>query len=107
MDYIFDRLIMLSDFDQIMFCINLVVFLFSKQIVALYPRSDQEEYLRSRLGALHMINFSLFFLYVISVFLAGVPRELPQTGLTLLAAYLRDPSGSGVYLTAFRSYQRI
>ncbi len=91
----------ISVFDVVVLCLNALIFLFSKRIIKALPASRDESNYKTRLWALRFINLVLFLLYLGSVLLqqhnAGpqpdqsvqvLARQLSQTGLTLLVAFL-------------------
>jgi len=75
-----------SSFDYVVFCVNVILFVFSRHIVSTFPGEDQN--LGTRLVTLRVINLVLFLLYFLAVFFTGLARPISQTGLTLLVAFL-------------------
>lgn len=76
-----------SNFDYMVFSLNLFIFVFSKQIVARFSNNTKSKADR-RLFALRFINAVLFILYFIAVWFTQWARNISQTGLTLLFGYV-------------------
>lgn len=78
-----------SNFDYLVFGLNLLIFIFSKQIVATYRGAGQGlGKSAARLWALRALNFILFALYFAAFWFTELARPISQTGLTLLLGYL-------------------
>jgi len=78
-----------SNFDYLVFGLNLFIFIFSKPIVATYRGAGQGlGKSAARLWALRALNFILFALYFVAVWFTELARPISQTGLTLLLGYL-------------------
>lgn len=68
--------------------INVLIFLFSRQIVGGTYQSRDEKAFKARLWTLRFINFLLFLLYFVAVIFTDQARQISETGLTLLLTYL-------------------
>ncbi len=88
LDFFLKHLAEFTNFDYFVFSINALIFLFSKHIASAYPKSRDESAFQKRLWSLRFINFVLFGLYFIAVFLTEEAQRISQTGLTLLLSYL-------------------
>lgn len=80
----------LSTFDAFVFVINLLIFAFSRPLVRSWDPRPDDAPLKSRLWTLWILNLTLFALYFIVAAVTGLnlPRQISQTGLTLLVGYL-------------------
>lgn len=76
-----------NTFDYVVFATNLLLFVFSRQIVNAFPASKEDGF-RIRLYTLRLINLILFLLYFLAVFFSEKARQISQTGLTLLVAFI-------------------
>lgn len=76
-----------TSFDYVVFATNLFLFVFSRQIVRAFPASHEEGF-KTRLFALRLTNLLLFILYFLAVFFSEKARQISQTGLTLLVAFM-------------------
>ena len=73
-------------FDYLVFVINVLIFVFSRQIInGFHPSPDEKSV---RLWTLRVINFILFGLYFFAVFFSEKARQISETGLTLLLCFL-------------------
>jgi len=75
-----------SNFDLIIFVVNLLVLLLSHPIARRIGGSEKGY--PKRLWILRTINFLLLGLYVVAAFISEIARQISQTGLTLLIGYL-------------------
>lgn len=75
-----------SGFDYIVFVINILILVFSRPIINGFHPSPEEKSVR--LWTLRLISLVLFILYFIAVFFTETARQVSETGLTLLLAFL-------------------
>jgi small-conductance mechanosensitive channel len=77
-----------NQLDYFVLSINLILFLFSKPIVNGFKNSSETKSSGSKLFALRFINITLFALYVMALFVDGWTKQISQTGLAFLLAFV-------------------
>ena len=83
-----DQFLGYGGFEYAVLTINILIFIFSRQIVGSTFRSRDEKSFKSRLWTLRFINFVLFALYLVAIFFTSHVKQISETGLTLLVTYL-------------------
>jgi len=83
-----DAMLGFGGFEYVVLLINVLIFVFSGRIVGSTYRSRDERSFNARLWVLRFINFVLVILYFFAVFFTEHARQISETGLTLLLAYL-------------------
>ena len=78
----------LTDLDIFIFAINLLILLASRYIVCKLDVNQDENASETKLWALRVINLILFALYFTALFDAQYTRQISQTGLTFLMAFI-------------------
>lgn len=78
----------LSSIDLIALGINLLLFIFTRQIVTAFRPVKDSASVTSKIWTLRLINIVLFGIYFLELFIGGWTSQLSRTGLTLLIAYL-------------------
>ncbi len=77
-----------SSIDLIALGINLLLFIFTRQIVTVFRPDKDSSSVKTKVWTLRLINIVLFGIYFIEFFVGGWTSQLSRTGLTLLIAYL-------------------
>lgn len=88
MQEIIIRLDVFGMLDYIVFSINLLLFVFSKQIISGFTKSSDANVQSGKLWALRTINVILFALYLSALFISDITKQISLTGLTLLITFL-------------------
>jgi hypothetical protein len=74
--------------EYVVFTINLLLFLFSQQIVSLFSNSSDKQKLARKVSALRAINGVLLIFYIGAIFFHDVSKQISHTGLTFLIAFI-------------------
>ncbi len=77
-----------SSIDLIALGINLLLFIFTRQIVTAFRPDKDSASVKTKVWTLRVINLVLFGIYFLEFFVGGWTSQLSRTGLTLLIAYL-------------------
>ncbi len=77
-----------TDFDLIVLCINLLIFVCSKWIVKGFKKTVDDNGSGTKLWTLRAINLILFGLYFVAIFATQFLRQISLTGLTFLIAFI-------------------
>ena len=88
MDSLLARLDVFDTFDYTVLTINLLFFVFARQVVRFTRPSSDESTIATRVYTLRVVNVALFVLYFSEIFFADLGKQFSQTGLTLLLAVL-------------------
>ena len=78
----------LSSIDLFALGINLLLFIFTRQIVTAFRPDKDSASVNTKVWTLRLINLVLFGIYFLEFFIGGWTSQLSRTGLTLLIAYL-------------------
>ncbi len=78
----------LSSIDLFALGINLLLLIFTRQIVTAFRPVKDSTSVNSKVWTLRLINFILFGVYFFQLFFGGWTSQLSRTGLTLLIAYM-------------------
>ncbi len=78
----------LSSVDLTALGINLLLFIFTRQIVTAFRPNKDSASVNTKVWTLRFINIVLFGIYFLEYFFGGWAAQLSRTGLTLLIAYL-------------------
>ena len=78
----------LSSIDLTALSVNLLLFIFTRQIVTAFRPDKESASLKTKIWILRAINLVLFGIYFLEYFIGGWTSQLSRTGLTLLVAYL-------------------
>ncbi|MEE9397343.1 MAG: hypothetical protein V3V31_10055 [Methylococcales bacterium] len=84
----FNFLFTLSPIDYTVLGVNLVLFIFAKPIASRYQRSTDKATIKNRIRGLRIANLLLFTIFISEFFFSHWAKQLSQTGLTLLLAFL-------------------
>ena len=88
MESIRNILLNFSELDYLIFIINLSLLIFSRPIISGFRRNKDASISSSKLFALRSINIVLIVLYISALFIADITKQISQTGLTFLLAFL-------------------
>ncbi|MBC8327015.1 MAG: mechanosensitive ion channel family protein [Verrucomicrobia subdivision 3 bacterium] len=89
--HILPRLSAVEVIEWFTFAVNILVYLFSKNIASRYGAIQEEARMNSRLRILHGFNLIVFITFILSVAIHSTrfpAEQISQTCLTLLCAYL-------------------
>ena len=75
-----------TSLDYVIFSVNLLLFIFSKPIVAGFKNKNENR--KAKLLTLRVINIVLIILYINAFFFDHITRQISQTGLTLLISFI-------------------
>ncbi|NOZ54022.1 MAG: mechanosensitive ion channel [Gammaproteobacteria bacterium] len=83
-----DIMLGFGGFEYVVLLINVLLFLFSRRIVGSTYRSLDENSFTARLWVLRVISLVLIALYLSAAFFTEHARQISETGLVILLAYL-------------------
>lgn len=77
-----------SELDLAVFIVNLLLLIFSRPIISGFKKNSEGKLSSSKLLALRSINIILIVFYLSALFIHDITKQISQTGLTFLLAFI-------------------
>lgn len=88
MDYLNISFERFSELDYTVFSINILLLIFARPIVSLFSKSSDKQKMANKVGLLRIINLVLILFYLDAIFFHDISKQISQTGLTFLLAFI-------------------